>query len=319
MLNPGLYIHAAHALAPVPAQAPVLSLNAQEPSYEGLIPPMQLRRMSKLVRMSLAAARNCLNRTGTVAADAIIMGTAFGCLADTEVFLKKMLEQEEQMLTPTAFIQSTHNTPAGQIALAISCRGYNNTFSQQGLSFESALLASSLYLSEHPDHQVLCGGGDELTATSLSLLQRIGMYSKAPYQPGEHRLQGAPIAGEGVGFFLLSRKPHATLARISGLECFHESNPGKAAAHFQKILESGGGLRNTDALLVGSLSDERSERAYADALSFGNAYRLRGGAWPTDTAACLATLVNNWPYHKERAWLLTHWGSDWSAWLIESC
>ncbi|MBS1615630.1 MAG: beta-ketoacyl synthase chain length factor [Bacteroidetes bacterium] len=319
MLNPGLYIHSASTIVPAAPTEPVFCLSAQEPSYEGLIPPMQLRRMSKLVRMSLGAARDCLSRAGAATADAIIMGTAFGCLADTEVFLKKMLEQEEQMLTPTAFIQSTHNTPAGQIALAIGCQGYNNTLSQQGQSFESALLATSLYLSEHPDHQVLCGAGDELTPTSLALLQRIGMYSTEPYHPGKHHVPPAALAAEGVGFFLLSKNAEAALARISGLESFHEAQADKAAARFHKILEACGGLRNTDLLLVGTLPDERSERAYADALSFGNAFRMQSGTWPTDTAACLAKLVNHWPEHKERAWLLSHWGSDWNAWLIEGC
>lgn len=319
MLNPGLYIHAASAIVPDVPSEPVLSLSAREPSYEGLIPPMQLRRMSKLVRMSLGAAKDCLSQAGLAAPDAIIMGTAFGCLADTEVFLKKMLDQDEQMLTPTAFIQSTHNTPAGQIALATGCRGHNNTISQQGLSFENAILAANLYLSEHPTDSVLCGGGDELTPTSLALLQRIGIYSTEPFQPGTPRTHGAAQAAEGVGFFLLRKNPEAALARISGFESFHEPHASKAARRFQSILESEGGLRNTDLLLIGAVPDERSEQAYAESLSFGNAFRLTGGTWPTDTAACLAALVRNWPEHKERAWLFTHWGSDWNAWLIESC
>src|ERR1043165_285653 len=128
MLRPDLYIHAAASIAPeaVP-DVEVLRLSAKEPDYTGVIPPMQLRRMSKPVRMGVGTSFECLQKADLKRADAIIVGTTLGCLTDTEVFLRKMVEQDEQMLTPTAFIQSTHNTVAGQIDLATGCRGYKNT------------------------------------------------------------------------------------------------------------------------------------------------------------------------------------------------
>ncbi len=43
---------------------------------------------------------------------AIITGTALGCLEDTVTFLTRMIELNEELLPPTAFIQSTHNTVA---------------------------------------------------------------------------------------------------------------------------------------------------------------------------------------------------------------
>ncbi len=99
-----------------------------EPDYKDLIPPMQLRRMTKPVRTGVAAAKLCLQAAGVSLPDAIHAGTAFGMLQDSEHFLQKLIVQEEQALAPTAFIQSTHNTVAGQIALSLGCYGHNMTY-----------------------------------------------------------------------------------------------------------------------------------------------------------------------------------------------
>ena len=89
----------------------------QEPSYKQYIPRKQLRRMSRAVRMGLTVAHKALEEAQPSAIDAIITGTAWGCVKDTEKFLETIIENNEQYLTPTAFVQSTHNTVAGQIAL----------------------------------------------------------------------------------------------------------------------------------------------------------------------------------------------------------
>src|SRR5690606_27841623 len=105
-------------------------------------------------------------------------------------FLSKMTEQKEQMLTPTAFIQSTHNTVGGQIALVNGCNGPNLTYVHRGHSFEHALLHAYLYLRHHPDDTVLAGGIDELTPTSEAILKRFGVTDN----------------GEGACFFTVNTK-----------------------------------------------------------------------------------------------------------------
>lgn len=318
MLSLDLYIHAAAAIAPeADAGEALVRLSAQEPDYTGIIPPMQLRRMSKAVRVGIGAAHGCLTTIGLEKPDAIIVGTALGCLADTEVFLRKLVEQDEQMLTPTAFIQSTHNTVAGQIALGTGCRGYNNTIVQHGHSFEGAVMAAALHFAEHPEAQILCGGVDELTDTLLGLMQRVGVYTAKPHSPAdeEHNHRGA-IAGEGAGFLLLSKDAAGAKARITGLTLFSE-HPQQAGERIQSVLSANGGLRNTDLLLIGANGDWRSEAGYTSPLDHGIRYRQRTGAWGTDVAIAIARLVTEWPTGKDRAWIVTHWGTDWSVWLIE--
>ena len=53
----------------------------------------------------------------------------------------------KNILTPTSFIQSTHNTVGGQIALGLECKGYNFTYVHASISFESALLDAQLQLA----------------------------------------------------------------------------------------------------------------------------------------------------------------------------
>lgn len=166
-----------------------------EPDYTPFIPAMQLRRMSKAVRIGIASSKIAMEQAGITKPDALSIGTAMGCLQDTELFLTKMTEQDEQMLTPTAFIQSTHNTVSGQIALLAGCYGHNLTFVQRGHSFEHALINAQLYLEEHPGEKMLVGGIDELTDSSYKALHLGGVYSDIV------------VAGEGAAFFVVSDSP----------------------------------------------------------------------------------------------------------------
>src|SRR5690606_33439210 len=121
--------------APKPPDTP-----ADWPDFSRWIPPMQLRRMSKCIRLGIGAAATCVELSGRPGyKGSVHVGTALGMLSDSELFLKTLLEREEQMLTPTAFIQSTHNTVAGTIALHFSSHGHNMTFADGGHSFENAL------------------------------------------------------------------------------------------------------------------------------------------------------------------------------------
>ena len=121
-------------------------LTCVEPDYKDLIDVKLIRRMSRIIRMGVAAASACLQEAKVEVPDAITTGTAYGCMEDTGLFLTKMVEFNEELLTPTAFIQSTHNTIGAQIALMLKCHEYNNAYVHRGFSFESALLDGMMLL-----------------------------------------------------------------------------------------------------------------------------------------------------------------------------
>src|SRR5690554_6229467 len=113
--------------------------HAQQPSYKELIAPAMSRRMARGIKMSIYAANQAMNEAENPDLDAIIAGTSLGCIEDSEKFLNTIIENDEEFLTPTAFIQSTHNTVAAQIALQLQCKSFNFTYVNGGNSFESAL------------------------------------------------------------------------------------------------------------------------------------------------------------------------------------
>jgi 3-oxoacyl-[acyl-carrier-protein] synthase II len=181
-------------------------LKCQEPVYENYIAPPLLRRMSRIIRMGVTTGKLALQDAQCDMPDAIITGTGYGCLEDTDTFLTKMIRQNETGLNPTPFIQSTHNTIGSQLALMLKCYGYNQTYTQQGFSFEHAINDALLLLSENPDQQILVSGIDELIPASISLLQK------------QRCMETQQPLGEGAASFVLSGKQNEnSLARIESV------------------------------------------------------------------------------------------------------
>ena len=212
-------------------------LKAIEPDYTMFIDPKLIRRMSHLIKMGVAAAKECLEKGNTQMPGAIITGTAYGCLEDTVSFLTRMIELNEELLPPTAFIQSTHNTVSAQIALMLACHNYNNTFVHRGISFESALLDAVMLLQENETDNILVGGVEELTDTSYTILGRLGLFKREPisnFSLFEKSSKGT-IGGEGAVFFLLTGRPSTdNLAELIGVHTFYK--PGNISETKQKIL-----------------------------------------------------------------------------------
>ncbi|MCL2739252.1 MAG: hypothetical protein FWE30_07375, partial [Bacteroidales bacterium] len=123
------------------------------------------------------------------------------------------MEQEEEFLQSGFFIQSTHNTIAFQVAMGLGCHGYNNTFVQRRLSFESALLDACMLFEEGKVHTVSTGGHDELSPTYFGLLDKAGHYSFC-----EESSTGS-FSGEGSISFVLNNSPQdGSYAVIQALE-----------------------------------------------------------------------------------------------------
>jgi 3-oxoacyl-[acyl-carrier-protein] synthase II len=200
-------------------------MKCMEPQYNAFIDPMASRRMSRIMKMGLASALKCLEEAGISIPDAVITGTGLGCIEDTEKFLGALHLNEEKLLNPTPFIQSTHNTVASNIAILIKCFGYNNTFSHRGFSFESALLDSLMLLEEGSVNNVLVGGVDELTANSFIITNRLGFWKKEPVSNLrllDYYSKGS-LAGEGSAFFALNKhRTDRSAAKILSVGTFYK-------------------------------------------------------------------------------------------------
>ena len=205
-----------------------LFLQHQAPDYDRYVNPREARRMSHIVKMGVAAARICLEEAGCEMPDAILTSTGMGCIEDTERFLESINENEVNLVSPTAFIQSTHNTIGARIALVMGCNNYNFTYVHRGFSFESTLLDGMLHLSEGNAKQILVGGVDEITERHHAIQHSLGVYRKDPVKVSEVLSKPATgfIPGEGASFFLLTNEAHPdNYARIAGLRMLYKPSP----------------------------------------------------------------------------------------------
>jgi 3-oxoacyl-(acyl-carrier-protein) synthase len=239
-----------------------------EPEYKEIINPALIRRMSRVVKMGVAAALQSLKAAGIEKPDAIITGTGLGCMEDTSAFLSSLIKNKEQFLTPTAFIQSTHNTIAGQIALLIKCNNYNFAYVHRGFSFESALLDAMMMLDQKEANYILAGGIDELTADYLGITSRMGMW-KTEEKP-EALLSSASrgtIAGEGSVFFVLQSGPDQAIAAISGLDMLYkpENTASIGKAVHQMLEKSGISMNDIDAVMMGNNGNPAHDKWYRQA------------------------------------------------------
>jgi hypothetical protein len=142
------------------------------PDYSAFIPAMDRRRMSQVLKMSIACSIDCLEQAEISQPDAIIVGTSMGCCVHTKNFLDKIISANEGPISPTSFIVSTHNTIAGQISLLLKNHGYNMTHTQNSLSFEQALIDGIIFIYEG-NKNVLVGGADEDEDAIYNMKERL--------------------------------------------------------------------------------------------------------------------------------------------------
>jgi 3-oxoacyl-(acyl-carrier-protein) synthase len=120
------------------------------------------RRLKRLPRLMLALAQTAYRASGVAQPpDLIAVGTAWGPLAETQDFLRKLFESGEQFSSPTDFIGSVHNAPAGQIAQLLEATGPNITCAAGDRSFAQALLCASLGLAEGASALVMAAEAHE--------------------------------------------------------------------------------------------------------------------------------------------------------------
>ncbi len=104
------------------------------------LPAAQLRRLKRLPRLVLALAG--LAGGEGAAPGAIFAGSGWGGLSETHDFLQRLFQSAEQFPSPTDFVGSVHNGPAGQAAILCQADGPNVTMAGGEASFAEALLAA---------------------------------------------------------------------------------------------------------------------------------------------------------------------------------
>lgn len=268
-------------------------LRCVEPDYTRYVDAKLIRRMSRIIKMGVAAASEALNHAHLPSPDAIVTGTAYGCLADTDQFLTRMTEFKETLLSPTAFIQSTHNTVAAQIALLLKCHNYNNTYVHRGSSFEAALTDAISLLEEGDAQKVLVGAADEITEKSHAILKRFGLYKEAgeslqlPQSDGK-----GTMAGDGAAFFVIGNESDNALAQLTGFKNHYKSEKSANSLIGDFLKEQGIALADIDLVIAGNNGDIREDQHYNELAQLVGKEKLTTfkqycGEYPTASAFAL--------------------------------
>lgn len=175
-----------------------------DPNFRDWLNPLESRRMGKILKRALVTAQKVMHDSGVQQPDAVITGTGLGCIENTELFLDQLCREGEEMLKPTYFMQSTHNTISSLISIHDHLHGYNTTYSHKSVSFDSALLDAFTQLRLGDIQTALVTGNDEMTPSYFSILQRAGYVG----QPGQ------VAAGETSVAMMLTTDPADALCEI---------------------------------------------------------------------------------------------------------
>ena len=276
-------------------------LTCHEPDYTNYVDPKQLRRMSRIIKMGVAAGSMALKHAGIAVPNGIITGTAYGCLEDTGIFLNKLIENKEHALNPTPFIQSTHNTIGSQIALLLQCQGYNQTYTQGAFSFENSLLDALLELKESPGQSLLVGGVDEITSTSQAIQKRFGIFRSSGNSLDLLKSSAkGTMNGEGAAYFVLSgeKSPDQNVC-IEAVKTLYKPSADSLEKEIQLFLASASiDSAAVDLVLWGKSGDTRFDSMPEEVIdglfpeSAIGAYKHLCGEYPTASAFALWLAVS---------------------------
>lgn len=186
-------------------------LRSQDPDFKQFLNPMQARRMGLILKRAIAVSLTALKDAGIECPDAIFTGTGLGCMENTENFLSAMCRDGEKMLPPTYFMMSTHNTISSAVAILLRCHGYNCTYSQKDISFESALLDAFIQLQAGRMGNALVGSHDETTPDTYRLLRGAGYFDDTVTAA---EASSAFVLSADSGSLSLSKGPLCELADV---------------------------------------------------------------------------------------------------------
>jgi len=287
-----LYIRSATAISPQQTfrredfLQPVLSndtgkLYALEAPYSQYISPVAIRRMSRILKMTISTAMQCLKEAGVTTPDAILTGTGRGSVTDMEQFVKDMIRLDEAAMNPTLFIQSTYNSPNGWIAMQSACTGYNQTYVHRGCSFELALQDAQMMMAESENPlSVLAGCYDEMTEEYYLIRGKRDYWKTESFRSMnlfDHGFTAGTIGGEGSAFFMLSNEAAMSQAVITDLSIIYRATREALLQSVMQLLASWGmHPEDISVVLTGLNGDVLQSSLYEEAL----------GAFPADT--CIA-------------------------------
>jgi len=221
-------------------------VRAVDPDFKQFISAGDARRMGKLLKRALATSLSALQEGGIDNPDAIITGTGFGSIENTELFLDALVREGEQLLKPTQFMQSTHNTASSLIGIHTRCHGYNSTYSQKGFSFDSALYDAWMQFRIGRISSALVGSHDEMSPVFSGFVRKAG-----------HVKEGE-ICSEAAVSVLLAEGGDNAYCTLEGVKLFDTPSENTLSKVLADMTDDG-----IDAVMTGMSGNGENDSWYA--------------------------------------------------------
>lgn len=222
--------------------------------------------MGTLVKRALATSADALRKGQCEMPDAIISGTGLGCVEHTEKFLNAVIDNDEECLPPTSFMQSTHNTISSQIALRLKCHGYNSTYSHRGTSFDSALFDAFMQLQLGQILSALVGAHDEMTPDYFLMLSKLGYWKSNFHELEQLRRseeKGSISSSCSLNMLLSLQHQDNTLCELKDMELFYRPGILQSRHAINDILlRNNLSLSDIDAVVMGWSGDQDNDDVY---------------------------------------------------------
>ena len=239
-----------------------------DPNFKEYVSPIEARRMGRILKRALATSKEALKAAGCDTVDAIMTGTGFGCIENTEFFLDALSNEGEQLLKPTYFMQSTHNTISSLVAIQTKNYNYNATYAHKGISFESALHDAWLQFHLGKIGSALVGCHDEMTETFHSIMKKGGVMGQDDERCGEVAVS-VVLSSDGSALrpFDGPQGPQAQgpqpLCRLTGLKMLHQPTMNNLMDAVTTMLQSADrSLADVDYILTGISGNHENDKAY---------------------------------------------------------
>ncbi len=214
-----------------------------EPDYKEFLSFNVIRRSARYVKVGLFTALKCMQNIEHTLGG-IIVGTGVGSFSYTEKFLDEMNAKNEEKLSPNLFLQSMNSLLSGYISILTKCTGYNLTYVNRGISFESALLDAQAQFLEDRSRYLLVGAADEITDNYVDIVHKTGYLNSSEKNT-------LPALGEGAAFMLLSAEGRKGDIGIAAIRLFFEATPEDINTGIEEVLEEANcTYRDVDLLLT---------------------------------------------------------------------
>ena len=236
-----------------------------DPGFKEYVSPIEARRMGRILKRALATSKEALKEAGCDTVDAIMTGTGFGCIENTEFFLDALSNEGEQLLKPTYFMQSTHNTISSLVAIQTKNYNYNATYAHKGISFESALHDAWLQFRLGKIGSAMVGCHDEMTETFYRIMKKGGVMGQDDERCGEVAVSVVLSRHCEASFRENGRSNPETkpLCRLTGLKMLHLPTMNDLMDAVTTMLQSAErSLADVDYILTGISGNHENDKAY---------------------------------------------------------